>query len=141
MLFVGGTGGCVVASRLSENPNVRVLLIERGPIVDTWLSKVPLLSVDFRSASSPTFKWNSASDDIYPSGEHLVSGKVFGGTSKINAHVYTRGVPAEYNAWAAAGRKGWDWETVEPYFRRSERSLTHLEDVYRGSAGKLFKDS
>ncbi|KAI0091995.1 GMC oxidoreductase [Irpex rosettiformis] len=131
----GGTGGCVVASRLSKDPNVRVLLIERGPIVDTWLSKVPLLSVDFRAASSPTFKWNSASDALYPSGEHLVSGKVFGGTSKINAHVYTRAVPAEYNAWAAAGRKGWDWETVEPYFCRSETSLTHPHEVYRGSSG------
>ncbi len=124
-----------MASRLSENPNVRVLLIERGPIVDSWLSKVPLLSVDFRAASSPTFKWKSAGDGLYPSGEHLVSGKVFGGTSKINAHVYTRAVPAEYNAWAAAGRKGWDWKTVEPYFRQSETSLSHLGDNHRGSSG------
>ncbi|KAI0702886.1 GMC oxidoreductase [Cytidiella melzeri] len=131
----GGTGGCVVASRLSENANVRVLLIESGPIVDTWLSRVPLLSVDFRAASSPTYKWNSASDDLYPSGEHLVAGKVMGGTSKVNAHVYTQAVPGEYNGWAAAGRKGWDWNTVQPFLRRSETSLTHINEKHRGSSG------
>jgi choline dehydrogenase len=112
-----------------------VLLIERGPILDSWLSKVPLISVDFRPASSPTYKWKSAGDTLYSSGEHLVAGKVFGGTSKVNAHVYTRAVPGDYNAWAAAGRKGWDWESVEPYFRRSEKSLTHVHESHRGSSG------
>lgn len=131
----GGTAGCVVASRLSEDPDVSVLLIERGPIMDTWSSRVPLLSVDFRAASSPTYQWKSTADDLYPSGESMVSGKVFGGTSKVNAHVYTRSVPGEYNAWADAGRKGWDWNTVKPYFTKSEASRTHGHQEHRGLAG------
>ncbi|KAI0347244.1 GMC oxidoreductase [Trametopsis cervina] len=131
----GGTGGCVLAARLSEDPKTRVLLIERGPIVDTWLSHVPLLSVDFRAASSPTYKWKSTSDNLYQSGESLVAGRALGGTSKVNAHVYTRAVPGEYNAWEQAGRKGWGWKSVEPYFKKSETSLTHKYQSHRGSSG------
>lgn len=124
-----------MASRLSEDPAVSVLLIERGPIVDTWLSRVPLLSVDFRAASSPTYQWKSSSDDLFPSGESLVSGKLLGGSSKVNAHVYTRAVPGEYNSWSEAGRKGWDWDTVQSYFKKSETSLTHGGQNHRGSRG------
>lgn len=135
----GGTAGCVVASRLSENPEYTVLLIERGPIVDSWLSRVPLLSVDFRSSWSPTYQWKSAanavSDEV--TAANMVSGKALGGTSKVNSHVYTRSVPGEYNGWTEEGHRGWNWSEVEPRFRKSETSLTHAIASHRGSQGMI----
>jgi choline dehydrogenase len=66
----------------------------------------------------------------------MVSGKALGGTSKVNACIYTRAVPGEYNSWQANGRKGWAWEDVLPYFKKSETSLTHGATDYRGSDGE-----
>lgn len=136
-VLVGGTAGCVLASRLSEDPQVTVLLLERGPLVDSWKSRVPLLSVDFRSASSPTYQWkstaNSVSDEIPVSS--MVSGKALGGTSKVNAHIYTRSTPGEYNALEASGQQGWGWDIVQRYFKRSENSRNHGTKIHRGSRG------
>ncbi|GJE84196.1 GMC oxidoreductase [Phanerochaete sordida] len=134
----GGTGGCVLASRLSEDKDVTVLLIERGPVVDSWYSRVPLLSVDFRDDRSPTYQWKSvvnaaASKVVGPI--NMISGKALGGTSKVNAFCYTRSVPGEFNSWASQGRKGWSWTDVEPYFRKSETSLSNGEASHRGSSG------
>jgi choline dehydrogenase-like flavoprotein len=66
----------------------------------------------------------------------MVSGKAMGGTSKINGSMYTRSTPGEYNAWARDGRKGWSYDEVEPYFNRSEKSLSHGKSPHRGSNGK-----
>lgn len=136
--MLGGTAGCVLASRLSEDPNIRVLLIERGPIIDTWVSRIPLISVDFRFPWSPSYKWTSAPHASMAGTPSLdmVSGKVLGGTSKINMNVYTRSVPGEYNTWAAAGRVGWGWDDVEPFFKKSEKSLSHASSAHRGTNGK-----
>ena len=114
-----------------------MLLIERGPVVDSWISRVPLLSVDVRSSRSPTYQWKStpniSSDDIIPA--NMVSGKALGGTSKVNANVYTRSVPGEYNAWEENGRRGWSWKDVLPYFTRSENSSTNRSASHKGSHG------
>ena len=69
----------------------------------------------------------------------MVAGKALGGTSKINAHVYTRSVPGEYNAWAENGRKGWSWDDVAPYFKKSETSLTHGFANHRGDKGQPYQ--
>lgn len=143
MEIVGGTAGCVLASRLSENLTTRVLLVERGPVINSWKSRVPLLAVDYHSMTAPAYKWSSlplsttqagskSSDSVLP----LMSGKALGGTSKINANLYTRSIPAEYEAWSKAGRKGWSWEEVQPYFDKSETTLSHGKSSHRGSTGK-----
>ena len=128
-----------MASRLSEDAEKTVLLIERGPVIDSWLSRVPLLSVDFRTSWSPTYQWKSAANAVSNeiSAANMVCGKALGGTSKINAHVYTRSVPGEYNAWEESGRKGWGWKDVEPYFKKSETSITHGFSNHRGSEGTV----
>lgn len=69
----------------------------------------------------------------------MVTGRLLGGMSKINAHLYTRGVPGEYNVWAAAGRIGWSWEEVEPFFKKSEKSL--LKNPLRIAAQKVRSPS
>ena len=66
----------------------------------------------------------------------MVSGKALGGTSKVNAHVLTRSVPGEYNAWEESGRLGWGWRDVLPYFKKSETSLTHEGADHRGFQGE-----
>ncbi|EKM52435.1 uncharacterized protein PHACADRAFT_186585 [Phanerochaete carnosa HHB-10118-sp] len=132
----GGTAGCVLASKLSEDPNVSVLLLERGPVVDTWASKVPLLSVDYRPPTAPKYGWLAAplAAAVGTPPLEMISGKLLGGTSKINAFVYARSVPGEYNAWAEAGRTGWSWEEVEPYFKGMENVLSY-KNPHRGDKG------
>lgn len=132
----GGTAGCALASRLSEDPNAHVLLLERGPAIASWMSRVPLLSMDFRAQSSPAYK--STSEPLAAVNRltnRIVSGKALGGTSKINASIYHRSVPGEYNAWARLGIRGWNWGDVEPFFNQSENSLSHGHLAHRGAAG------
>lgn len=89
--------------------------------------------------TSLVYKWAAsplaALTDLGALSFNMVSGRMLGGTSKVNANLYTRSVPGEYNAWAAAGRKGWSWEEVEPFFNKSETSLTHGKSPHRGSTG------
>ncbi|KAF9467112.1 alcohol oxidase [Collybia nuda] len=119
----GGTAGCVLANRLSANPSTRVLVVERGPIADSWTSRVPLFSSDFASDGSRTYIRPSESQGKLASKSFdLYSGRVLGGTSRINQMIYSRGLPAEYDAWRDAGRVGWGWEDMKPYFLKSERA-------------------
>lgn len=137
---VGGTAGCALAAHLSQNPAVTVLLLERGPLVDSWASRVPIISANYRDASAPKYGWLSAplTAAVGTPPVELASGKALGGTSKINATVYTRSIPGEYNAWEEAGRKGWGWKDVEPHFIRQESALSH-DDSCRGHEGMVRK--
>ena len=65
----------------------------------------------------------------------LVTGRGLGGTSRINGDIYTCGVPAQYNAWSDEGRKGWSYEEMEPYFRRSQHWVGSASQEYHGSDG------
>ena len=135
----GGTAGCVLASRLSQNPAVSVLLLERGPVVDSWASRVPLISADYRQPSAPKYGWISEtlSGAVGTPPVELASGKALGGSSKINATVYTRSIPGEYNAWEESGRKGWGWKDVEPHFIEMESALS-CNSPRRGHQGTLL---
>lgn len=118
-----------------------VLLLERGEVINTWVSKVPLLSSDYRPSSAPAYKWTSVVPlaALTSATLEMVSGKAMGGSSKINAHLYCRSMPAEYDAWAQAGRKGWSWDEVLPYFIKSENSLTHGSRPWRGDKGQYAR--
>ncbi|KIK55976.1 hypothetical protein GYMLUDRAFT_263894 [Collybiopsis luxurians FD-317 M1] len=119
----GGTAGAVLANRLSASGKNTVLLVERGPIADTWASRVPLLSSDFASDGSRTRKTLSTHQNSLGRPIELFTGSVLGGTSRINQMIYGRGLPAEYDAWRDAGNPGWGWEDIKPYFLKSERAL------------------
>jgi choline dehydrogenase len=132
-----GPAGCVLASRLSEDPSISVLLLESGPVLNSWSSRVPLLSTDYQFKSTPAYKWASTPIQCLKGRTlQMVPGKAMGGTSKINGSMYTRSTPGDYNAWALDGRKGWSCDEVEPYFNGSEKSPSHGKSPHRGSNGK-----
>ncbi|KII84131.1 hypothetical protein PLICRDRAFT_118582 [Plicaturopsis crispa FD-325 SS-3] len=117
----GGTAGCVLASRLSEDSNVSVLLVERGGASQSWESRVPLLSSDYRRKKAPAMLWDAAPlSNINNRVVDMLSGKALGGTSRINSMVYTRGSASEFNRWSRSGRKGWSYDEIEKYFKKSE---------------------
>ena len=95
---IGGTAGCTLASRLTEDPSVSVLLIERGPVADTWGSRVPLISADPYGKETLANRWWSlpleGADDRYV---EVVRGEGLGGSSRINAMLYTRGESFPYS--------------------------------------------
>ncbi|GJJ10620.1 hypothetical protein Clacol_004847 [Clathrus columnatus] len=140
IILGGGSAGCVLANRLSAaDPHTSVLVIERGDVSDNWLTRIPLFSSDFHSDGSRSQVWRSAPQKLLNNRAiEMVRGNSLGGSSRINAMLYTRGVPGEYNAWAAAGRRGWGYDDLLPYFIKSE---TDLDCQYLGNKSTYHGDS
>lgn len=142
MTSAGGTSGCVVASRLSEDHSVKVLLIERGPCLSGWSSRVPLMSAAYDSNEASYLQWKSAPLSNVNNRElTMVGGKLLGGGSSINGLVYTRGAAAEYNRWSQSGRQGWSYKDVEPLFVKSEGFAGRPVPEYHGAEGIYFSFS
>jgi choline dehydrogenase len=130
-----GTAGCVVAARLSQNPDVRVLLLEAGSAERTPAMRVPSswpqnLGSDSDWANVTTGQ-AQAGPVIYPMGRCL------GGPGAINAMAHVRGHRAGYDGWAANGAPGWGFVDLLPYFRRSECAAGH-DPVLRGTGGPVW---
>jgi choline dehydrogenase-like flavoprotein len=138
-LLIGGVSGSIVASRLSENPDVSVLLVERGANLDSWRSHIPLLSAELpASASPPTNSWLSSSlNPANPEGHAILTGKALGGTSSINSLVHHWPTPGEWDSLSKTGMAGWSWRDVGPFFRRNETALGHrdADTSHRGGDG------
>ncbi|MFD5714854.1 GMC family oxidoreductase [Streptomyces pharetrae] len=131
-----GSAGCVLAARLSEDPDVRVALIEAGGPDTAQEIHVPAA---FPQLFKSGLDWDLDSDPEPGLGgrrAYLPRGKVFGGCSSINAMIYIRGNRADYDGWAAAGATGWSYADVLPYFRRSEDN-ERGEDEHHGVGGPL----
>ena len=137
LVLGGGSAGCVVASRLSEDPNVSVALIEAGKAGDSWVVNIPAAIV----LTVPT-GINSRNLDTEPqpglNGRvgYQPRGKVLGGSSAVNAMVYIRGHRSDYDHWASLGNTGWSYDEVLPYFRKSEHNEVY-NDEYHGQNGPL----
>lgn len=137
-IIVGaGSAGCVLAARLTEDPAVRVLLVEAGPADRSWRIDMPAAVGSL--LSSNRFNWNYVSDpEPCLNGRRLTHprGRVLGGSSSINGMVYIRGHADDYDAWAASGLAGWGYADVLPYFKMAEHHL-HGADAYHGGSGPL----
>ena len=121
-IIVGaGSAGCVLARRLSEDATRSVLLIEAGGSdASPWI-RVPVGYA--RTFTDPRYNWMFEAEPDPGLGHrrtHWPRGKVLGGSSSINAMVFVRGQPADYEDWRAAGNPGWGWNDVLPYFRKLE---------------------
>ncbi|KWE99405.1 GMC family oxidoreductase [Burkholderia pseudomultivorans] len=132
-----GSSGCVVAGRLSEDPAVRVLLVEAGRSMDNFWVRMPAgagkLFMDKR------FNWAFDTEPVPTLGGRTVywpRGKGLGGSSSINGMIYMRGQPGDFDHWAALGNDGWGWADVLPYFIRSETNQRGAND-YHGEHGPL----
>jgi choline dehydrogenase-like flavoprotein len=132
-----GSGGCAVASRLSEDPNVSVALLEAGGKDDNWVVTTPGALI--LMVSGPVNNW--AFNTVPQPGlngriGYQPRGKGLGGSSSINAMCYIRGHKADYDRWASLGNTGWSYADVLPYFKRSEDN-SELDGVYHGKGGPL----
>ncbi|KAK1255647.1 hypothetical protein MKX07_007906 [Trichoderma sp. CBMAI-0711] len=134
----GGAGGCVLASRLSEDPNVSVLLLEKGFVNDSLIGRIPLLSLHPSMPGTAAVKYLSQLSTAVNRKLSLFWGEALGGSTRINAMVLTRGPPSNYNDWSQEyGLKNWAWEKVEPYFIKSENAIGHPTAQYRGHQGPV----
>ena len=117
----GGSAGCVVAARLSENPHASVVLLEEGP---SDLNPYIHLPVGFYKTSQGSlvehYPWQPEPGYSGPPNPGMVQARVLGGGATVNAMVYLRGQPSDYDQWASAGAEGWSYRDVLPFFLKHE---------------------
>jgi len=138
-IIVGaGSAGCVMANRLSKDPDCKVLLLEAGPSNKHLYIDMPAAVA--KAIESPKFNWHYwTTPQKHLNDRQLTTprGKVLGGSSSINALVYMRGQAEDYDRWQAEGCKGWDYQSVLPYFKSTETNCRGT-DEYRGGEGELY---
>jgi choline dehydrogenase len=133
-----GSAGCVLANRLTEDPNARVVLIEAGG--RDWSPYIHVPAGFMKLLDHPTFTWGfHAEPDPGTAGRAILypRGKVLGGSSSINGLIYIRGQPEDFDHWAQLGNRGWSWDDLLPYFKKAE-NWEGGESEIRGAGGPLF---
>ena len=130
----GGSAGCVLAARLSEDPGVKVCLLEAGGAGTNWAVKIPLgimftvpwpfINWGFKTVPQPELNFRRT---------YQPRGRTLGGSSAINAMIYTRGHASDYDAW---GVPGWSWREALPYFKRAEDNARFAGDLH-GRGGPM----
>ena len=134
----GGSAGCVLAARLSEDPNIRVCLIESGPRDRHPLIHVPLGVTWLINHATLNWRyWSTPQENLGGRSIYLPRGHVLGGSSSINGSIYIRGHRADYDDWAKWGNPGWSYEEVLPYFRKSENNEQFRQSPYHGTDGPM----
>lgn len=132
-----GAAGCAVAARLSEDPAMRVLLVEAGP--DGRADAAIADAAHWDALLGGTYDYGYRSEPaeaVLGRSLAMPRGRVLGGSSSTNAMLWYRGHPGDYDAWAAGGATGWSYADLLPYFRRSERRAGG-DPVHRGDEGPM----
>src|SRR5436190_14903324 len=137
LIIGGGSSGCVVASRLSEDPRVNICLLEAGGAGNSWVVNTPMAT----ALMLPSKINNWAFETVRQAGlngrrGYQPRGRALGGSSAINAMVYIRGHRSDYDGWAALGNSGWAYDDVLTYFKRSENNEV-VQDAFHGTGGPL----
>ena len=137
IIIGAGSAGCVLANRLSSNPDHRVLLLEAGP--RDWHPFIHMPAGLAKLVGRKGVNWDYNTEPEPALNNRRLwwpRGKVLGGSSSINAMCYIRGAAGDYDEWAADGARGWDWQSVLPYFRRAEDNERGADQLH-GSGGPL----
>jgi len=137
IIIGGGSAGCVLANRLSADSNIQVCLLETGPRDTTPLVSTPIGVIGLMD--SKKYNWMFNSEPEPTQNDRIIycpRGKVLGGSSAVNAMLYTRGTPSDYNHWASLGNNGWAYEDILPYFKSTQHQERGAND-YHGSDGEL----
>lgn len=132
-----GSAGCVVASRLSDNPAKKVLLLEAGGTDKSIYIQMPAATY-IKAIGNPKYDWCYETEPDPTTGGRsatLARGKVMGGSSSINGMIYMRGFPQDYDAWEASGNPGWGWNDVLPLFKQQEDNNRGASQ-YHGIGGR-----
>ena len=132
-----GSAGCALAARLSEDPSVRVCLLESGPPDRSVLIKVPAGFALLARRGNATWRLETEPQPgLGGRRGYQPRGRVLGGSSAVNAMIYVRGHRTDYDGWAAQGNAGWSYDEVLPYFLRAENN-ERGEDAFHGVGGPL----
>lgn len=133
----GGSGGCVLAARLTEDPAIKVCVLEAGPVDNSILIHCPAGLAIIAQNGQANWKFATVPQKgLNGRRGYVPRGKVLGGSSSINAMVYTRGQREDYDSWAAQGNQGWGYDDVLPYFKKAEHNERGA-DAFHATGGPL----
>ena len=133
----GGSSGCVMANRLSEDGASRVLLIESGRRDDNRWIKIPATFFKVIEQGKDVVAYvGEPSDKVNGRPSIVIQGNVIGGGSSVNAMIYIRGQSQDYDGWAQDGNRGWAYSDVLPVFRDLENNMEHAGE-FHGTEGEL----
>ena len=139
IIIGAGSAGCVLANRLSKDPNNSVLLLEAGGPDSNMNIHIPGAYLKIHKSKQDWGFWSEEQANVLNRKIYLPRGKAFGGSSSTNAMAYVRGNAADYDSWAELGNSGWSFKELLPYFKRSENhaQIDDMDQGYHGSNGEL----
>ncbi len=138
VIIGAGSAGCILTSRLSEDPNTSVCVLEAGP--SDWHPYIHLPAGFIKTFHMKSINWAYQQEPgPYTGGRSIYAprGKTLGGSSSINGHIYNRGQRMDFDTWAQMGNRGWGYADVLPYFRRLEKRVGEGDSTFRGRDGNL----